>query len=382
LEIEMLTRRKTLAILGGGAILAAGGMGYRATRTPDVAIEPWAKAGGYEDIRRFALSYAILAPNPHNRQPWLVDLSPPDQVTLFVDTDRMLPHTDPFNRQIVVGLGCFLEVMRMAAAERGYGVSFDLFPQGMDEARVDARPVAIASFVNGASADPLFAQVLNRRSQKVPYDVKRSIPYSDLSALEAACVNGVSAGSSNETDVVRVLRQMTNEALVIELETPRTYKESVDLFRIGRDEVNAEPDGIDFSGPLFETMHMFGVMTREAAIDPNGTVFSEGMKAVLANTDTAMGHIWLTTAGNSRVDQINAGRDWVRLHLAATALGIAVQPLSQILQEYPEMEALYDDIHKMLVPDGGTVQMLARLGYTGPVDPSPRWPLEEKILNG
>ena len=31
----------------------------------------------------------------------------------------------------------------------------------------------------------------------------------------------------------------------IEIETPRTYKESVDLFRIGRAEVDANPDGID-----------------------------------------------------------------------------------------------------------------------------------------
>ena len=44
-----LTRRKTLAVLGGGLILAAGGTGYRLTRTPDAALAPWTAAGGYGD---------------------------------------------------------------------------------------------------------------------------------------------------------------------------------------------------------------------------------------------------------------------------------------------------------------------------------------------
>ena len=91
-----LTRRQTLSLLGGGAILAAsGGVGYAITRTPQTALAPWKAAGGYSDPRMRALSHAILAPNPHNRQPWLVDLSVPEEVTLYIDTDRLLPHTVP-----------------------------------------------------------------------------------------------------------------------------------------------------------------------------------------------------------------------------------------------------------------------------------------------
>lgn len=67
----MTSRRKFLTILGGGVVLAAGGAAaFMTTRTPTKAIAPWSAAGGYEDPRMQALSYAILAPNPHNRQPW------------------------------------------------------------------------------------------------------------------------------------------------------------------------------------------------------------------------------------------------------------------------------------------------------------------------
>lgn len=378
-----LTRRKTLAILGGGAILAAtAASAYAITRTPGVALAPWDKAGNYDDPRMRALSYAILAPNPHNRQPWMVDLSVPDQVTLFVDTDRLLPHTDPFNRQIVIGLGCFLEVMRLAALEDGLAVTFDLFPEGESADGVDGRPVAIARFAPTDEArDPLFGQVLLRRTLKDPFDMTRPVLAEALAGIEAAVIHGSMVASVNDDAQVASLRALRHDALVIEVETPLTYKESVDLFRIGRAEINANPDGIDFSGPLFETLALTGMMTREAALDMNSTVFRQGMDAVLANCDTAMAHIWLVTTGNMRAEQIMAGRDWVRLNLAATGLGVGVQPLSQALQEYPEMAGLYADVHERLAGPGQTVQMFARLGYTATPLPAPRWPLENKIIN-
>ena len=69
----------------------------------------------------------------------------------------------------------------------------------------------------------------------------------------------------------------------------------------------------------------------------------------------------------------------MRINLAVTALGLGVQPMSQALQEYPEMAVLYDTLHQRLAPDGATVQMLGRLGYGPQVSQSPRWPLEAKI---
>jgi hypothetical protein len=380
-----LSRRKTLALLGGGFVLAAaGGSAFAVTRRPDRAVAPWAQAGGYDDPRLRALSYAILAPNAHNRQPWIADISTPDRVTLFVDPDRLLPHTDPFSRQIVIGLGCFLELMQMAAAEDGYAVSFDLFPEGSDPKVLDARPVAVAYFTAqpDIARDPLFEQVPHRRTLKEPFDMSRAVAPELLSGLATQMRHGSTAGATADPAVVAELRKLSHEALVIEIETPHTYRESVDLFRIGRAEVDTNPDGIDFSGPLFEAMHLTGLFTREAALDTSSSAHKQGFAAVLANTDTAMAHIWQVTPDNSRSAQIGAGRDWIRLNLATTALGLGLQPLSQALQEYPEMAAHYADIHNRLAPAGGTVQMFARLGYGSPTGPSPRWPVESIIRDG
>ncbi len=377
-----LSRRKTLALIGGGAILAATAtFAYDITRMPRTASLPWDNAGQYDDLRMRALSWAILAPNPHNRQPWRVDLGQPDTAILYVDPDRLLPHTDPFNRQITIGLGCFLEVLRMAALQDGQEVQFDLFPDGSDPRSLDTRPVAICRFApTDAAPDPLFDLVPQRRSLKEPFDTTRPVPDTALTAIAAAAIHGSVTGTTNTDADIAEMRLLSHDALRIEIETPRTYKESVDLFRIGRHEVDANPDGIDFTGPIFEGLSRAGMFNREIALDTASAAYQQGLAAVFANTDTAMGYVWQVTPTNTRADQIRAGRDWLRINLAATAQGLGTQPLSQALQEYPEMRGPFADIHRRLAPGGGTVQMWARLGYGPEMPPSPRWPLEEKIV--
>jgi len=306
-----VSRRKVLSVIGGGVILAAAGTGVHVTRKPTKALAPWAAAGQYDEVRKRALSYAILAPNPHNRQPWMVDLGTPDQVKLYVDTSRLLPHTDPFSRQITIGQGCFLEVMRMAAAQDGYDLQFDLFPEGSDIEKLDNRPVAIAHFQKSDTVqpDPLFAYIMQRRTQKEPFDLDRPVSDSDLRDLISGSGAGTTRLANNSNQSISRYRSLSEEAMMVEIDTPHTYRESVDLFRIGRAEVNKNPDGIDFSGPLFETLNMFGLFSRKAALDKESVTYTGGIDAVLSNTRTAMAHIWITTKGNTREDQITAGRD-------------------------------------------------------------------------
>ena len=165
-----------------------------------------------------------------------------------------LPHTDPFGRQIVIGLGCFLETMRIAAAEAGHAVALELFPEGEDAAALDGRPRGAGAVQPGRGGNrrarkcsPRFARAVRSRS---PYDTSRPVPQTDLSALVGAGAAGHdgSPTTGRETGRVEALRDLTARAFRIEFATPRTYKESVDLFRIGHREVDADPDGIDLIG--------------------------------------------------------------------------------------------------------------------------------------
>ena len=60
---------------------------------------------------------------------------------------------------------------------------------------------------------------------------------------------------------------------------------------------------------------------------------------------------------------------------------LAVQPLSQALEEYPEMKTLYDKIHKEYAAPGQTIQMLVRIGKpVQQVSPSMRRDVMELIV--
>jgi len=263
-----MKRRNFLKIAGGGVVLAAGGAAlFATTRTPHAALAPWGQAGTYDDPRMNALSHAILAPNPHNRQPWIVRLDGSDGLTLFFDTDKQLPHTDPFDRQLTIGLGCFLELMRMAAKADGFDTDVTLFPEGEDAEGLDQRPVAQVTFAPAqAVLDPLAAHILTRRSNKEPYDTTRPVP-ADAMARILSAARQTTLGGSIAAEDIAYWRALTTKALVIEIETPHTYKESVDLMRIGKAEINANPDGIDFGGAFFEGLNVAGLMTREVLLD-------------------------------------------------------------------------------------------------------------------
>jgi hypothetical protein len=91
---------------------------------------------------------------------------------------------------------------------------------------------------------------------------------------------------------------------------------------------------------------------------------------------------WLVTEGNDRATQVNAGRAYARAQLAGTAHGLAMQPLSQALQEYPEQARPYAEIHALLgaVRPRDTVQMWARFGYAPPIQPAPRRGVDAHII--
>lgn len=384
----MVSRRGFLKVVGGSTVIVAASLGgFAATRTPTKALEPWRLAGAtaYTDPRMRALSFAILAPNPHNRQPWMVDLQTPGEAVLYCDLDRLLPETDPPNRQITIGLGCFLELLRMAAAEEGWRAVITPFPDGAGETLLDERPVAHIRFEEGgAERDPLFGHVLARRSVKSVYDTNQPVSDETLEALQSVAREPIAMAATNDKAKVSALRDLTWQAHVLEATTPRTWQESVDLMRIGKREINENPDGLEIGGTVLELFALTGEMTREKMADPNSLAFKQGLAMFEPIMKSGMGYIWLKTAGNTRLDQLATGRDWVRLNLMATKLGVGLHPHSQALQEFAEMTPLYTRLHALLGVDmasGARVQMFGRLGYAAYPGPTPRWRAEHKVLS-
>jgi len=378
----MLSRRHVLTVLAAAPVF----MSLNAcapSGLPDPVAAWRAPGAGETDPRRHALAHAILAPNPHNKQPWLIDLPGGDEIVLTPDLTRMLPVTDPPNRQITIGCGAFLELLDLAARENGYRSEITLWPEGEPQPVLDARPIAHIRMVKDASVakDALYQQITERRTNRDPFDVKRVPAGADLDAVVAmARGDGLVADKVVDAAAVARLRDLVWRGWTREMATHAALKESVDVMRIGAREIATHRDGITMDGPFIEAMKALGMLSREALLDPKSEANKQGAAIWKPLAETSPAFFWMRGGDNSRVTQIAAGRAYARANLEATARGLSIHPWSMTLQEYPEIADLYAEQQAMLgATAAAPVQMLSRIGYSKTVKPAPRRGLSEHL---
>lgn len=370
-----MQRRDFIRVIGGAAVLAAGsGLAGCGEPVPDPTVA-WVSPGSPErDIRRYSLAHALLAPNPHNRQPWLARLEADGALTLLIDRTRLLPATDPFSRQIVVGCGAFLELLAIAATLKGQVARITPFPEGEPGEQLDDRPFARVVFVAGAQPDPLFRNITRRRTSRDPFAEGRPVPAADLQAILAAAGGpGLRTGAVTSDPALARLRALTREAFHREVDTPAANQESIALMRIGAAEISRYRDGISLSGGGLEAMKAVGLLNPKALATPGSMAFKQARAFSDPLSASAAAFGWIISADNTRASQIAAGRAYARMTLEATARGLAMQPMSQALQEYPQMAPFKARMDALTgAAPGERLQMLARLGYAPDRPPSPR----------
>ena len=393
-----MQRRAFIRITGGGIVLAATATGLSgcSSELPAEALAAWQQAGTQTaDPRRWLLGYAILAPHAHNLQSWQVDLAEPDTITLYCDRGRLLPETDPLSRQMMMSQGTFLELLDIAARERGLRADITLFPKGAYEgAQPDARPTARIRLIADASLrpDPLFAQIVRRRTNREAYLPQEPAPAAlqAIAASVAPAATPFMAGvplragfvGAAQPQLLARHRAIARDAFRIELRTTRTIMETYRWLRVGPTEIARHRDGLSINTPLVRALAATGLFDRSKPPAADDAAIGQQISEFNDKIATTPAFFWLITEGNDRRTQINAGRAWARAQLAATAQGLAMQPLSQALQEYPEVAEPYTQIHALLQAPRpqATVQMWARLGHAPAVGPSPRRGVQAHVV--
>ncbi len=150
--------------------------------------------------------------------------------------------------------------------------------------------------------------------------------------------------------------------------------------RIGRREIEANPDGISLGGPLLDGLALVGQLSREQLADPASSASRQGSAMYREMLEAAPCYLTVVAPRDSRSATFAAGRAYLRVNLQVSALGLSLHPVSQALQEFPEMDATRGRVDSLLGAGAPKrLHMLARLGYGPAVPQTPRWAASTRI---
>lgn len=182
---------------------------------------------------------------------------------------------------------------------------------------------------------------------------------------------------TDDSEQKKMLSEIATEAMEIESADRQRDMESIEMFRFNDAEVEQYRDGFGLaqgglSGAMKFLVETF-FLSRESAEADSATFGKEAISMARNQAESAAAFGWLVTKGNTRSDQVKIGRVYNRINLTATALGVAMHPMSQALQEYSDMNGLQKRLKGYLeIPDSHTIQMFFRLGIAEPVAHGPR----------
>ncbi|MFJ2370417.1 Acg family FMN-binding oxidoreductase [Microbacterium sp. NPDC087665] len=361
----------SLLTLGLGVVVTVGGV-----FVPAAYLQPWSEtySQAFVDPRMKVVSQAVLAPSGHNMQPWTIRLDQvdPKVLYLYADPTRLSPAVDPLARQALVSQGAFLGYAQVAAEHLGYTASLELFPGGTyDETGLEVSmselPVAKITLSDRPSAstddyDSMFLSDTNRSPYtSAPLTDAQATTLTDLADTSALATLSVFSDTKNMT----TLGDLAIEGTLIETEYLPATEESNAVFHSTEQSKNEALSGFAVEGQGtsgFMKYLLQGLITIVPSINDDASAAANAIALTDAGVENTAAYAMISTPGNTRVEQVEAGILYARLSLHARTIGLVMQPLSQVLQEYPTMAAPYKAIHEQYAPDGATIQMLVRVG--------------------
>lgn len=336
-------------------------------------LQPWTipaeqfPADGFSSDRlEFLLRYAILAPSPHNTQPWLFRLNYND-IELLADPRRALPVLDPRHRQLHLACGAALYNLRLAAEYFGQGWTADLLPDPGNPALLARFALHAASETTGEDV-VLFHAITARRTNREafqPDPVAQELldELAEAAAREKAWLAFVTTEEGRHALAELVAeadrRQWADKAFRQELAAWIRTDAEHQADGIPTREFGIH-DWMSFAGPAL--VRTFNRGNDQAARD-----------AEIASHSPAL--VILGTAADHPEAWIRAGQALQSVLLHAQSEGLAVSHLNQPL----EIEELRPQVARLVGQDGFP-QILLRLGYGPDVPPTPRRELHRVIL--
>lgn len=315
-----------------------------------------------------AIALGINAPNPHNTQAWKFRIDSDTTFTLYIDESRLLPATDPTTRQIHIGCGCFLSVMQAGISAHGYTAQIHLLSEGeyqMDQ--TGKLPVANVSLIpTKPFTDPLAKVIPTRKTNRLAYQ-NYTLSFDEF--------NTILTKTKAQYSTIKLINDSTvddhlyclYQGMVIESTTYETYEESRIWFRETDMRIEELRDGINL--PAGGTMGFKKWLAEKIlkGLDEKewhkSSTINQHLSSYEKKVKSSKALVHLITETNTQLDWIQAGMDYARFQLAATLHNYYIHPMSQVLQEYVEMNDLrqqYDHLNG--ITGQQKIQMAFRIG--------------------
>lgn len=386
----MITRRRLLRGAGATLALGAGVAGWRAWdqgmvgRGPGPAYGPWTDWQGRPGEGLLPLvRAAILAPSPHNTQAWRFRLGT-DVVEVLADHARHLGTIDPARREMHIGLGCAIENLVLAAGAAGLEAAVEpATAPGPDD------PVARVTLARGGGgASRLHAAIPLRHTNRGPYD-GRPVEDTVLAALTGL---GVELGDVAVAWYVDGEARARLAALVLEATEAIVADEAqaVDSARWIRHswrEIQRHRDGLTIDAqslPLTTTV--MGKLLPALPRPVMDRTWLAATRDVHLPTAGALGIVLVRDTADVP-QRLAGGRLWQRMHLWAADHGLAMHPLSQVVERADREASLGAPprfgatVADLVARPGWQALMPFRIGRPlRPAGPSPRRPVDAVVV--
>lgn len=359
-----MKRRTVIGIAAGAAILAAGGGFLLSDRRNlvrgDEEAEPESAGPNLLADERRILELASLAPSGHNTQPWSVQRLAPFHWIIGNDRRRWLPAVDPVQRETMLSIGAFAENLELAAGALGYACRWT----GLGTTNQDPEVLNVALSPAPPSGFALSA-ITGRRTLRSGFS-RATLSAPDLAHLIGPEGDHAHVGSfSAASPAGRWISEQTLSANRLQCGREPAQRELSQWIRFSSHDAARYRDGLTTAG--MEITGVSGWIVRNFYDQTSvlGRDFRErGLAAVQSQVDACAGWILITSEDESVAGLLACGRRMERLFLRARERGIAIHPMTQILEE----PSIHGHINQA-TGIAGRIQFILRTGQVAAYPP-------------